>query len=209
MPANLSLHSQIIPLMDQQDTMPYTASNPEKATQTFKQGTPVQLNAGFTQAWDGTTIAAGIVGISLQIGQNLPSNGYGAPIPFGQIQGPQTLQTYGGVQYQPNAVNIAIGAPMSDGRTLYTQTSPDVVFEGQCDASSGTVAANWTPTQAMVGTQAGLTIDANGYWYVDLSKVTPGTNTVAIIVGLSPVDGSIPNGRVRFQFLASARQIAA
>jgi hypothetical protein len=206
---NLTVHSQIIPLMDQSDTMPYTAANPEKATQNFKQGTPVQLNGGFTQAWDGTTLAAGLLGIALQMGQNLPSNGYGAPIPFGQIQGSQAIQTYGNVPYQPNAVNIALGAPMSDGRTLYTQCSPDVIFEGQCDASSGTVASNWTPTQAMVGTQAGLTIDANGFWYVDLSKTTPGTNTVLVIVGLSPVDGSIANGRVRFQFLAAAQQFPA
>ncbi len=206
---NLLFHSQIIPLMDTQDAMPYTAANPEKATQTFQQGTPVQLNAGFTQAWDGATLVNGLLGVALQPGQNLPSNGFGAPTPFGQIQGSQAIQTFGSVPYQPRAVNIALGTPMSDGRTFYTQCSPDVVFEGQCDNSAGTVPANWTPTQAMVGTQAGLTVDANGFWYVDLGKTTPGTNTVLVIVGLSPVDGSIPNGRVRFQFLSAAQQFPA
>lgn len=203
---NIEVHEEIIPLMNQTDTMPYTVANPEKASQTFKQGVPVQLNAGFTQQWDGTTLAAGILGICLQPGQNLPSNGYGAPAPFGQIQGPQAIQTYGSVQYQPNAVNIAVGTPMSDGRTLLTQASPNVVFEGQTDNSAGTVASDYTPTQAMVGSQFGLTFDSNGYCYVDLGKDTPGTNTCVLLVGLSPVDGSIVNARVRFQFLAAAQQ---
>lgn len=207
--ANLTTHAMLIPLLDTTDTMPYTASNPEKASQVFKPGVPLQVNAGFTQQWDGTTLAAGICGVSLQPGQNLPSNGYGAPIPFGQITGSQAVQTYGSVQYQPNAVNIAIGAPMSDGRSLYTSPDSSVVFEGQTDNSAGTVAADFTPTQAMVGSQFGLTFDANGYCYVDLGKTTAGTNTCVIMTGLSPVDGSIVNARVRFQFLVGAKQFPA
>jgi len=58
----------------------------------------------------------------------------------------------------------------------------------------------------------GLTIDANGQFYVDGNKVTPGTNTVVTMVGINPIDQTavggvyIVNARVRFQVLAAARQ---
>jgi hypothetical protein len=65
-----------------------------------------------------------------------------------------------------------------------------------------------TPTQAMINTQFGLTADLTApiYWYVDGAKVTAGTNTVVELVEISPIDGLIPNARVRFKFLRSASQ---
>jgi len=204
---NLTYHEQIGSVESTSNSTPLTASIPEKLSQTFKIGTPVQLSGGFVQAWDGTTVAAGIAGFSLIPASNLASSGKGAPTPFGQIGPPGAIQTYGNVPYQASAVNIAEGTPITDGRTLFEQAVGNTIFEGQFDNSAGTVAADYTPTQASIGTQYGLTIDANGQWYVDAGKVTPGTNTVVTVVGINPIDGLIVNARVRFVVLASARQL--
>jgi hypothetical protein len=75
-----------------------------------------------------------------------------------------------------------------------------------CDNSVGSVAADYTPTQASIGTQYGLTFDTNGYIYVDLGKTTPGTNTVVQCVGINPDDGLIVNARLQFVFIKSAQQ---
>lgn len=207
MPANLAYHQPIGVVETTTGLTPFTAANPEKAGQTFKYGVPVQINAGYTQEWDGTTIAAAIAGFSLTVGLNLGSNGAGAPGPFSQIGPPGTIQTYGNVPNQPAAVNIAVGAPISDGRTLFETSVDNNIFEATYDNSAGTVPANYTPTQAQIGTQFGLTKDANGQWYLDGGKTTAGTNTVAVLVGINPIDGSIVNARVRFQIIPAAKQL--
>src|ERR1700688_2669472 len=119
MPANLTTHQPIGVVETVTGLTPFTASQLEKAGQTFKIGVPVQLNAGFVQQWDGATIVAGISGFSLTYGVNLGTNGFGAPCAFSQIVPPVAIQTYGSVVFQPAAVNIAVGAPISDGRTLF------------------------------------------------------------------------------------------
>ena len=45
----------------------------EEASQTFVEGTPVQINGtdGGVQAWDGTTVARGIAGFAWQNANNL------------------------------------------------------------------------------------------------------------------------------------------
>jgi hypothetical protein len=214
MPANLAFHQPIGAVETTSGLTPFTASVAEKAGQVFKIGVPVQLNAGFVQEWDGATLAAAIAGFSLIPGSNLGSNGKGAPGAFSQIGPPGTIQTYGSVPNQPSAVNIAVGAPITDGRTLFESSVGLNIFEATYDNSAGAVAADYTPLQSQIGTQAGLTKDANGQWYVDGGKVTAGTNTVVVIVGINPIDqvasGTpnvyIVNARVRFQVLAAARQ---
>lgn len=212
MPANLAYHEPIGSVETTSGLTPFTASQLEKAGQTFKIGVPVQLNAGYVQQWDGATIAAGIAGFSLTYGLNLGTNGKGAPGAFEQIGPPGAIQTYGSVPNQPSAVNIAVGAPISDGRTLFESAIGLTIFEGQFDNSAGAVAADYTILQSQIGTQFGLTIDANGTWYVDNDKVTPGTNTVVQVVGVNPIDQTavagvyVINARVRFQVLATARQ---
>ena len=209
---NLLTHEPIGVVETTSGLTPFTAAQLEKAGQTFKIGVPVQLNTGYVQQWDGATIANGIAGFSLTYGLNLGTNGFGAPGAFGQIGPPGAIQTYGSVVFQPAAVNIAVGAPISDGRTLFETAIGLNIFEATFDNSTGTVAANYTPTQAMIGTQFGLTIDANGQWYVDGGKTTPGTNTVVQLVGINPIDQTstggvyIVNARVRFQVLTTARQ---
>lgn len=203
--ANLTTHLPILQVQNKANTTPYTSAQPEAAGQTFLSGTPVQLNgSGFVQAWDGTTFTAGILGVAESFGLNLGSAGLGAPVPpFGGITGPIAIQTYGKVQNQPGAVNIALGTPVSDGRTLYMEPNSDNIFQALFDNSGGTVAADFTPTQADIGVKYGLTVDANGYWYVD--KAQTGANAVLQIVAIPW--GSYVNAPVNFVFLTNSVQI--
>lgn len=209
---NLTYHEPIGSVETVTGLTPLTAAQPEAAGQTFKLGVPVQLNgSGDVQQWDGTTITAGIAGFSLTYGLNLASAAAGAPGPFQQIGPPGAIQTYGNVPNQPSAVNVAVGAPISDGRTLFEASVGSTIFEGQWDNSAGTVTADWTPTQANIGKNYGLTVDASGQFYVDGGKSTDGTNTVVKVIGINPIDlatatTGIVNARVRFQVLATARQ---
>ena len=204
--ANLTTHLPIIQVLEKAGTTPYTSSQPEAAGQTFLYGTPVQLNgSGFVQAWDGITVTAGILGVAESFGLNLGTAGAGAPVPpFGGITGTDAIATYGAVPNQPLGVNIAIGTPVSDGRTLYMEPNQDNIFQALYDNSTGTVAANWTTTQATVGAILGLTKDANGYWYVDGGKT--GGSAVVQVVGLPMGPGL--NSLVNFVFLTAAIQIA-
>lgn len=202
---NLTSHLPILQVQEKAGTTPFTNAQPEAAGQTFKTGTPVQLNgSGFVQAWDGATVSAGILGVAESFGLNLGSAGAGAPVPpFGGVTGSGAIQTYGSVVNQPNAVNIALGTPISDGRTLYMEPREATIFQALFDNSNGTVAADYTPTQADIGVAYGLTVDAAGYWYVDKHKT--GGSAVLQIVALPA--GSAVNAPVNFVFLASAVQV--
>jgi hypothetical protein len=204
--ANLTTHQSILQVQNRSNTTPFTLAQPEAAGQTFLSGVPVQLNgAGYVQQWDGATVTAGILGVSESFGLNLGSAGAGAPVPpFGGITGNIAIQTWGSVPNQPLGVNIALGTPVSDGRTLYMDPNQDDIFQALYDNSTGTVAANWTPTQANIGLTYGLTKDANGYWYVDGGKT--GASAVVQIIGLPY--GSYLNAPVIFVFLTAAIQVA-
>lgn len=141
----------------------------EKETQTFLMGTPVQLTAGYLAAWDGVTIPFGIAGFSLSAASNLTTHGV-----------PKTL-TFGSVPNESSAVNIPRGAPLNDGRCDFETATQDTIFRGLVGPSQ-------TVTQANVGIKYGMTIDSDGYWYVDTTKTTVGTNTVLTVTKLDPVD---------------------
>ena len=216
MAANISIHIPMGSVQSISGNTPLTNAISELAGQTFLLGVPVQLaTSGYIQKWDGTTVAAGVAGISLQPAANYGSNGKGTPGLFSQVGTPGSIQTYGSVQNMASAVNIALGAPPADGRNYFEVANADTIFEGQFDNSAGTVAADWTPTIASVGKQYGITFDAGGTAYVDGGKTTVGTNTVVEVVGLNPDDlvqaGTpntyIVNARVRFMFTAAARQL--
>jgi hypothetical protein len=148
----------------------------EDDLQTFLQGVPVQLDVvdSTIQEWDGVTILQGIAGFSLSYASNLVTAGV-----------PKTL-TFGTVPNETSAVNIPRGAPLNDGRIDFEVASDDTVFRGQVGPAQ-------TLTQANVGKQYGLTKDTDGHWYVDLTKLTVGTNTVVTIVKLDPTDqGGFP-----------------
>ena len=212
MPANTNVHTPLLPLLDSTDTTPIMQALPEDATQSFLIGVPVQVNTGgnvgYMAKWNGTTFTAGIAGVSATFGLNLATPGKGAPAPFGQIGPIGAIQNWGNVLNEASAVNIAIGTPIADGRTLFHVANETTIFEGMIDNNAGTVPANYTPTQANVGQFYGITFDAGGTCYVDLGKSTVGTNTCVQIISLSPVDGSIVNARVRFKFAKNSLQLA-
>lgn len=211
MAANLTLHTAIFPVETDSGNTDRTMAIPELAGQTFKQGVPVQkTSGGFMQQWDGTTIADGISGISSSFGVNLPSNGFGAPQPgYGQVTGPKAIQTYGTVPNEANAVNIALGTPASDGRTLFFVANGDTSFNIQVDNSAGAVAADYTPTLLnMLGNQYGITFDSSGTAYLDANKDTPGTNTVFLVTEYDSVDANQVNGHVIGKFIPAARQLS-
>jgi hypothetical protein len=200
----LANHAPIEVVRTKNNTTEETESPLEKAGQTFVQGTPVQLNAGVLQAWDGTTVAAGIYGIAAEDAHNLATDGAGAPTPFTPVGFPGTGTTFGKVPYQTSGVNIPEGAPPVKGVLVTWVANLDTIFRAQTDNGSS---AATTPTKANIGTQYGMTVDANGHWYVDFNKTTAGTNTVLVMVGLDPIDGSIANARILFQFIKAAMQI--
>jgi hypothetical protein len=203
---NVAYHGPIIAVQNRANTAPFTNALPELASQTFKFGTPVQRTAaGFIQAWDGTTVTAGILGVAESFGQNLASNGAGFPtVAFAPVSGNIAIQTYGFVPNESSAVNTAIGTPVAEGRTLYVEANDDNLFLIMFDNAAGIVPADYTPTNASVGVSYGLTVDTNGFWYVDKNKT--GASAVVQILQLYPQDGSIVNGRVIVKFLAAACQ---
>lgn len=204
MAALLSNHTPIEVVKTKSGNTELTNTEPENNAQTFLSGTPVMFNAGNVQAWDGATIAAGILGVAAEDAHNLASAGLGAPSAFTPVGYPGTGVTFGKVPNQASAVNIPEGAPFSLGMLTFWEANLDTIFRGQTDKNTG---AATTPTQANIGTQYGLTIDASGHWYVDFAKTTPGTNTVLVMVDLDPIDGPTANARILFQFIKSAMQV--
>jgi hypothetical protein len=203
----LNNHNEIWVTQTKNDTTEQSDAPLEAAGQTFLKGTPVMLNgAGYVQAWDGETIQAGIYAISGEDAHNLASAGLGAPGAFTPVGFPGTGVTFGKVPYQPSAVNIPEGAPPSLGYIIVAEAIDQTIFMGQCDNSVNNAAV--TPTQATIApgsNQYGMTLDANGHWYIDLGKNTPGVNAVLTVVGFS-IDGLIANARLLFVFNRAASQ---
>lgn len=206
MAANLTNHSAITVVQTTTNTTEQTLSINEKAGQTFKAGTPVMLAAGVVQAWDGATVAKGIIGVTDIDASNLATDGAGAAGPFNGIGFPGTSTTFGSVPFEASAVNIPRGAPFSTGQTLIAAATQETIFAGQVDNGNASGGGSITPLQTDIGVQYGLTADANGHWYVDKNKSTVGTNTVLEIVGIDPITGSIANGGVYFKFTQAASQ---
>lgn len=212
---NLTTHLPINVAQTLTNTTEQTQSYLELASQTFPIGAICQLtSAGYCQAWDGSTVTRGIIGVSDQPAFNLSSNGVGAPPAFGSVGAPGSPTTYGTVPNQTSAVNIPAGATFSDGRTVVAKAVPTTVFRGQVDNSAGNTSTDWTATIANVGKQYGATQSSgDGSWYVDLGKSTVGTNTVLTIVALDPdtmatgsATSGIANGNVYFTFTNAASQ---
>lgn len=205
MAANLVDHQEIKVVKTISGNSPATRSIGEKAAQTFLAGTPVEIEpaSGFIIPWDGATLAAIIAGVARVSGSNLATNAKGAPGAFGSVGAPATTSTFGSVPYQTSAVNIAHGAPFSDGRTLFEVAAQDSIFEAQIDNSA---AGAYASLQTQLGSKFGMTKDATGHWYVDLNKT--GANAVVVIEAFNPNDALGTNGaRAWFRFLAAATQL--
>lgn len=113
------------------------------------------------------------------------------------------------------------GAPLN-GLTATVLTASGTAYTAQLSSNPGAISAagagsdnpTYAPTQGMVGSQFGLSIDSNGSWYIDGSKTTVGTNTAVVIYGLYPGDVlqstplvEVPNGQLLFQVLPSVQQV--
>lgn len=165
----------------------------EAATQTFKLGTPVELDgSGNVAAWDGTTITLGIAGITTEPGANLTTAGTALTV------------TFGSVPFQSSAVNIPRGAPFNDGKNGFFVGDDDTVYR----ATFGNNGNAATPAKTDVGIAYGMTKDAtSGFWYVDKNKT--GGNAVLRITEQDPRDGTVSAGTVRFVFLKASIQVVA
>jgi hypothetical protein len=210
MPAVLSDHQPIRVVQTLSGLNPFSQEVAEQLSQTFLEGVPVMLNAGFIKEWDATVGAAsstvGIAGISRAPGSNLGSSGAGAPGPFTGVGAPAAAPTFGKVLNQSLAINFTPGAPMVTGRTPFEVACLDSIFEATFDDAGGST-VNATTNVNMLGKRFGLTKDTTGHWYVDFAKTAGGT-TVVTIVRLSPLDGAIQNGRVWFTFENAIMQIS-
>jgi hypothetical protein len=134
-------------------------------------GAPVQLNAtGYAKVWDGTTITAGIYGVSLQPGDNLGTSGAGAPANFGQIGPPWANISIGAPPNQPSAVTIPYGAPFITGGLLTMVATQDTIFKAQTDTSEGTT----TITAAALATTGIVSVTATNVHYVGENVVFAG-----------------------------------
>lgn len=218
MAALLTTHLPIIPVSTLSGNQEKIQHFLEAAGQTFNPGTPVSLgtggSAGFVVAYSGTPTygpPGNILGITALRGINLATNGAGAAPVFGSVGFPGGQGAVNDVINQPAAFSIYHGAPFVDGTTTVDVATQDTIFEVQVDASTG---STYAATTALIGTSVGLTVDGNGFWYADLAKVTVGTNAVAVIVSLNPLDfvpGSTTtqqnNGRVRIVFAATVIQV--
>jgi len=174
---------------------------PEEAGQTFLPGTPVQLASGDggVKAWDGVTVAFGIAGFSKEFGNNLAALGVTPTAAVNPTPQPSTGQA---VPFEPSAVSIS--RPLfRDGRQGFEVSVADTIFLGQVGPSQSTVATD-------VSKQYGLTLDADGHWYVDKTKT--GASAVVEIVRLDPNDQGILGSTTRgvyFVVLPGAAQLVA
>lgn len=151
----------------------------EKNGQTFLLGVPVQVTAGSVQEWDGTTIARGVAGVSKEAASNLTTTGVAKTLTFGVVPN------------QAAAANIPRGAPLNDGRLGLVIADDEGVFYAQVGPSQTTAATD-------VGVYYGMTKDTDGHWFIDKTKTTQGTNTVAVVVKLDPFD-TTRGVHIRFQ----------
>jgi len=174
----------------------------EKASQTFKANTPVQVDTtdGGVKEWGATVGTDLIAGFSTEDAQNIASTGLSAPAPFAPYGGTGSALTYGSVPNQVNAKQFTRGGPVQDGRVSFIAAADDIVFEAMVGPAQTTVAQD-------VGKNYGLTKDTDGLWYVDRTK-TAG-NAVVTIVGLHPNDGPKTGGRVLFVVMASNASVIA
>lgn len=150
-------------------------------------GTPCVVDGGYAQESPAISGATELIaGFTSEAAHDLASNGV-----------PETLH-YGAVQNQPDAVNIPIGAPLSDGKLGFYTANDQVWFKGKTDDAA-------TLAQDMVGDIAGLTKGSNGFWFVDTTITTTAGGACVEIVELIDAIGTV-GGHVAFRVLEARQQ---
>lgn len=161
---------------------PIVYRKPEAATQTFKRGVPVMLNAsGNVIEWDGVTIGNGIAGISTEAANNLA------------VAGTPSVPGFS-VPNQASAVSFYQGVGLNDGKMGIEVGAGGSLFFGE--VASGSLA-----TSAIAGVGYGMTKDSDGQWYVDLTK----TGAQAVVT-IQAQDDNDTRG-VRFAFIDEVTQL--
>jgi hypothetical protein len=162
----------------------------EKNGQTFLAGTPVMIDSGSggIKAWDGTTIPQGIAGITKEFGANLATTGVPQQQSFGSVPNESAARNYSRPYF-------------NDGKNGFEVANEDTIFEGQVGPAQTALVTD-------VGVEYGMTIDSDGHWYIDKTKTTVGTNTVAVIVKLDPDDQSATPRGVYFKIIKAAQQLS-
>lgn len=171
---------------------------PEKLTQTFLQGTPVQVDAGtgFVQANPTINSAATalIAGFSTEPANNLTASGTA-----------KTLTQTGNPPNQSSAVFIPVGAWPNDGTMGFYLVDDFMIFRGLLGHSA--TDANATIAQTDVGSIFGLTKDATtGFWYVDKNITTIAGGACVVITDLIDAVATL-HGNVAFKVLHAAQQL--
>jgi len=183
----------IFKVIQASDTLPHVQRLPEKAALTVKRGTPVVLSGGFLieRTAISSVATAVVAGITDEFAHNLAADGT-APLGGSGL-------TYGSVQNQPAAVNIAMGAPMADGNLGTIIATDENIFRGKTDSAHTVVAAD-------LGSIVGLTKDAaSGLWFVDTTIVTAATGSLVEIVEL--IEPGVVGGQVAFRFARASQQM--
>ena len=180
----------------------------EKQTQTFLQGTPVQVDvagaSGFVIACPtmSSVATAIIAGFAAEPAHNLTTSGTGTG-PGGTPGG--ITYNSGTIPNQPNAQLIVDAGPIIDGSIGFHEALDNTIFIGTVGNSSSDASA--TLAQTMVGAIFGLTKDAgNSFWYVDNNITT--TSAGACVEILSLIDPvNTLHGRVQFRVTKAAQQL--
>lgn len=114
---------------------------------------------------------------------------------------------------------LAAASGTTNNATIFADLLPGVKLEMSLDKAADL--GNRALAQTDVGAAYGVTKDSNGVWYVDIDKVTAGTNTAVRVVKLidpigaktsdTPTDTNSGGNRVWVRLLteASAYQTAA
>ncbi len=190
----LSYHNPIFPVGTISGNQEQINNLLEAGGQTFKPGTPVQIQK--TSTHEGYVVASTpsngstqviVKGITYLPGKNLSSDGFGASPAFGSIGYPGGLGATQTVVNQPNAYNIYHGAPFVDGLTLVGIANLDTIWAVQVDASSGST-YNYDASLIPIGSTIGLNKDSNGWWYADLANVNSTAYADVNIVGFNVQD---------------------
>lgn len=169
-----------------QDSQASIRRYPEKAAQTFLEGTPVFRDNtvdGGVKEWSGVVATSKVAGIAIEPASNLTTLGTA-----------KTL-TFGAVPNQPLGKNIPRGAPLNDG-SIGVQLADDTT------EFVGVVLEGVSALETDVGKPYGLTKDSNNYWYIDKTK----TDSI-VITQVYPGDAGRDSGRLLFRFISAAAQM--
>lgn len=169
--------------------LPPTIRAPEAALQTFLDGTPLALAAGFTQesAFGGSELIYGFAG------EHSHYLAVAGTAEDGHSEGAPTNQ--------PHAVTVPVGSWVKDGKVQVWLATDDVVFRAK-------LLLGQVFTQALVipSGRYKLVKDTDGYWYIDSTHTHTDDEDACEILGVDPASpNTVLNAAVFFRVAAACR----